>query len=162
AFPNLSALSHPEGPFLTSCKQTSFATEPQIGDALSSSDLINYESPLKSENESMTDDAQIRKTLDAFYELGNRREFHRSDKNEMLHQLSMRISETNASGSLYALRCLQLAKVIVTQGETDIFQNKAQDSVFSSPACNEIATDNKSIPGLSEDVRRYIVNYNKK
>ncbi|OCT77713.1 hypothetical protein XELAEV_18028807mg [Xenopus laevis] len=134
-----------------------------MGDASSTSHLINYESPSEN-NPKFTDNAEIRMSLDAFYELGNRQEFRRSNKlpNTTFHQLSMKISELHACGNLYALRCLQLAKVIVNQDEIDLLQNKAQDAVFSSPACNETAADNKSIPGLSEDVRRYIVNHNKK
>ncbi|KAG8431365.1 hypothetical protein GDO86_018950, partial [Hymenochirus boettgeri] len=138
----------------------------RTGSEINSANLSNsLESPFKSgTSQSFTDDDEIRNSLDAFYELGNQKEFTNIDDPSIaiLHQLSTKISDSPASRKPYALRCFQLAKVIVSQECTKVLQNQPRDSIFISPTDTEIGANAAPIAGLSEDVRSFILKHSNK
>ncbi|XP_072265756.1 shieldin complex subunit 1 [Pyxicephalus adspersus] len=103
----------------------------------------------KPETNEDIDDAQMRANLDAFYELSS------LPANDAFSQrLTEKISELKQTNNLYALRSFQIAKIILQQEGTKVLQSCTNDNVFSSTGG---ATDIKPVPGISDDVVRFLM-----
>ncbi|KAM5165467.1 shieldin complex subunit 1 [Mantella aurantiaca] len=98
------------------------------------------------------DDAQIRADLDAFYELSSQ-----PGGDPFSRQLTEKILELKQKKHLYALHSFQMAKIILRQEGTKVLQSHITDNVFSSI---EETTNIKPVPGLSDDVVRFLKNKN--
>nr|XP_038032283.1 shieldin complex subunit 1 isoform X1 [Anas platyrhynchos] len=101
-----------------------------------------------------TEDASIRKSLDAFYETYCKNGPGRADPTceAASRCLSQKVSElANRGGSKYALRCLQMAQVVLNRDGCKIFPNYPTTACFSKPAEGEaMLEDTKRTPGLSD------------
>ncbi|XP_018422019.1 PREDICTED: uncharacterized protein C20orf196 homolog [Nanorana parkeri] len=94
------------------------------------------------------DDAQMRANLDAFYELSSQ-----PGDDLFSHQLTEKILELKQKKHLYALRSFQMAKIILHQEGAKVLENCVTDNVFSSTG---ETTNIKPVPGLSDDVVRFL------
>lgn len=108
-----------------------------------------------------TEDASIRKSLDAFYETYCKNGPGKADPTceAASRCLSQKVSElTNRGGSKYALRCLQMAQVVLNRDGCKIFPNYPTTACFSKPAEGEaMLEDTKRTPGLSDDVLQLLL-----
>ncbi|EOB01665.1 Uncharacterized protein C20orf196, partial [Anas platyrhynchos] len=108
-----------------------------------------------------TEDASIRKSLDAFYETYCKNGPGRADPTceAASRCLSQKVSElANRGGSKYALRCLQMAQVVLNRDGCKIFPNYPTTACFSKPAEGEaMLEDMKRTPGLSDDVLQLLL-----
>ncbi|XP_053568156.1 shieldin complex subunit 1 isoform X2 [Bombina bombina] len=105
-----------------------------------------------------TDDNEIRNILDDFYELHFQKACNeREDSGKaVLDKISMKIEELRANQHMYSLRNLQVARIILNRDGPKILQSHSTESVFSSPVHDQSSKYTKTIPGLSEDVIRFI------
>uniref|UniRef100_A0A8C3C4S7 Shieldin complex subunit 1 C-terminal domain-containing protein n=1 Tax=Cairina moschata TaxID=8855 RepID=A0A8C3C4S7_CAIMO len=103
-----------------------------------------------------TEDASIRKSLDGFYETYCKNGPGTADPTceAASRCLSQKVSElANRGGSKYALRCLQMAQVVLNRDGCKIFPNYPTTACFSKPAEGEaVLEDTQRTPGLSDDV----------
>ncbi|XP_075720641.1 shieldin complex subunit 1 isoform X2 [Rhinoderma darwinii] len=98
-------------------------------------------------------DAQIRESLDTFYEQSSWR-----GKNYTLsHQLSEKISDLSKKKHLYALRSFQLGKIVLNQEGEKILQNCSGNDLFSREETKNV----EPVPGLSKDVVTFIMDQKK-
>ncbi|KAI6071570.1 hypothetical protein LUU34_00511300 [Aix galericulata] len=108
-----------------------------------------------------TEDASIRKSLDGFYETYCKNGPGRADPTceAASRCLSQKVSElANRGGSKYALRCLQMAQVVLNRDGCKIFPNYPTTACFSKPAEGEaVLEDTKRTPGLSDDVLQLLL-----
>ncbi|KAM4694982.1 shieldin complex subunit 1 isoform 1-T2 [Discoglossus pictus] len=107
------------------------------------------------------DDAKIRNTLDAFYNLQEKCNSKENPCNVALNQLSIKIAEMHANQQMYALRTLQVARIILNRDGANILQSDSKDSAFSSPT-HVCSKNPKPIPGLSKDVIKFVMKENPK
>ncbi|KFP08891.1 Uncharacterized protein C20orf196, partial [Egretta garzetta] len=102
------------------------------------------------------EDTSVRKSLDEFYKMYCKKRPDRTDPTyEAASQcLLQKISElANRDGTKYALRCLQMAQVVLNRDGCKIFPNHPTTACFSKPAEGEVVLeDRKRTPGLSDDV----------
>ncbi|KFP63889.1 Uncharacterized protein C20orf196, partial [Cariama cristata] len=111
--------------------------------------------------ESSAEDTSIRKSLDSFYEMYCKKRPERVDPTYEAASrcLSQKISElANQDGTKYALRCLQMAQVVLNRDGCKIFPNHPTTACFSKPAEGEVMLkDRKRTPGLSDDVLQFLL-----
>ncbi|KAM9257566.1 shieldin complex subunit 1 [Cariama cristata] len=107
------------------------------------------------------EDTSIRKSLDSFYEMYCKKRPERVDPTYEAASrcLSQKISElANQDGTKYALRCLQMAQVVLNRDGCKIFPNHPTTACFSKPAEGEVMLkDRKRTPGLSDDVLQFLL-----
>ncbi|XP_021245558.1 uncharacterized protein C20orf196 homolog [Numida meleagris] len=112
------------------------------------------------EHDSM-EDASIRKSLDSFYKTHCKKQPDSTDPTyEAASQcLSKKISElADRDGTKYALRCLQMAQLVLNRDGCKIFPNHSATACFSKPAEGEIMLeDRRRTPGLSDDVLQFLL-----
>ncbi|XP_050565429.1 shieldin complex subunit 1 [Cygnus atratus] len=108
-----------------------------------------------------TEDTSIRKSLDGFYETYCKNGPGRADPTceAASRCLSQKVSElANRGGTKYALRCLQMAQVVLNRDGCKIFPNYPTTACFSKPAEGEVLLeDTKRTPGLSDDVLQFLL-----
>lgn len=93
------------------------------------------------------DEAQIRANLDAFYELSSQ-----PGDDVFSHKLTEKILELKQKKHLYALHSFQVAKIILQQEGAKVLQDSVADNAFSSTG----ETNIKPVPGISDDVVRFL------
>lgn len=107
------------------------------------------------------EDTSIRKSLDGFYETYCKNGPGRADPTceAASRCLSQKVSElANRGGTKYALRCLQMAQVVLNRDGCKIFPNYPTTACFSKPAEGEVVLeDTKRTPGLSDDVLQFLL-----
>uniref|UniRef100_A0A8C4UNQ7 Shieldin complex subunit 1 n=1 Tax=Falco tinnunculus TaxID=100819 RepID=A0A8C4UNQ7_FALTI len=106
------------------------------------------------------EDTSIRKSLDGFYKMYCKKWPDRMDPTYEAASrcLSQKISElANRDGKKYALRCLQMAQVVLNRDGCKIFPNHPTTACFSKPAEEVALEDRKRTPGLSDDVLQFLL-----
>ncbi|KFQ13882.1 Uncharacterized protein C20orf196, partial [Leptosomus discolor] len=107
------------------------------------------------------EDTSIRKSLEDFYKMYCKNRPDRMDPTyeAASRSLSQKISElAKWGGTKYALRCLQMAQVVLNRDGYKIFPNHPTTVCFSKPAEGEIVLgDRKRTPGLSDDVLQFLL-----
>ncbi|XP_067148931.1 shieldin complex subunit 1 isoform X1 [Apteryx mantelli] len=108
-----------------------------------------------------TEDTSVRKSLDSFYEKYCETQLGRRDPTCEAGSrcLSQKISElSNREGTKYALRCLQMAQVVLNRDGCKIFPNHPTTACFAKPAEEEVVLEEKTrTPGLSDDVLQLLL-----
>ncbi|XP_025936492.1 shieldin complex subunit 1 isoform X1 [Apteryx rowi] len=108
-----------------------------------------------------TEDTSVRKSLDSFYEKYCETQLGRRDPTCEAGSrcLSQKISElSNQEGTKYALRCLQMAQVVLNRDGCKIFPNHPTTACFAKPAEEEVVLEEKTrTPGLSDDVLQLLL-----
>lgn len=108
-----------------------------------------------------TEDTSVRKSLDVFYKIYCKKRPDRKDPTyEAASQcLLQKISElANRRGTTYALRCLQMAQVVLNRDGCKIFPNHSIIACFAKPAEGEVVLeDRRRTPGLSDDVLQLLL-----
>ncbi|XP_042735040.1 shieldin complex subunit 1 [Lagopus leucura] len=106
------------------------------------------------------EDASIRKSLDSFYKTYCKKQPDSMDPTyEAASQhLLKKISElADRDGTKYALRCLQMAQLVLNRDRCEIFPNHPTTACFSKPAEGEVMVeDRKRTPGLSDDILQFL------
>ncbi|XP_074944423.1 shieldin complex subunit 1 [Phalacrocorax aristotelis] len=106
------------------------------------------------------EDTGVRKSLDGFYKIYCKKRPDRMDPTYEAASrcLSQKISGlANRDGTKYALRCLQMAQVVLNRDGCKIFPNHPTTACFSKPAEGEVVLeDRKRTPGLSDDVLQFL------
>ncbi|XP_064302788.1 shieldin complex subunit 1 [Phalacrocorax carbo] len=106
------------------------------------------------------EDTGVRKSLDGFYKIYCKKRPDRMDPTYEAASrcLSQKISGlANRDGTKYALRCLQMAQVVLNRDGCKIFPNHPTTARFSKPAEGEVVLeDRKRTPGLSDDVLQFL------
>ncbi|KAM8809236.1 shieldin complex subunit 1 [Eudromia elegans] len=99
---------------------------------------------------------RVGKALDSFYKTYCEMRPGRRDATceAASHCLSQRISElAQQEGRKYALRCLQMAQVVLNRDGCRIFPNHPSAACFAAPAEGEAVLEgSRGTPGLSDDV----------
>ncbi|KAM6368256.1 shieldin complex subunit 1 isoform 1-T4 [Alca torda] len=112
------------------------------------------------ENDS-AEDTSVRKSLDGFYKMYCKKRPDRMDPTYKAASqcLSQKISElANRDGTKYALRCLQMAQVVMNRDGCKIFPNHPTTACFSKPDEGEVVLeDRKKTPGLSDDILQFLL-----
>ncbi|OXB75252.1 UNVERIFIED_CONTAM: hypothetical protein H355_000804 [Colinus virginianus] len=107
------------------------------------------------------EDASIRKSLDNFYKTYCMKKPGSTDPTyEAASQcLLKKISElSDRDGAKYALRCVQMAQVVLNRDRCKIFPNHPTTARFSKPSEGEVMLeDRKRTPGLSDDVLQFLL-----
>ncbi|KFP89996.1 Uncharacterized protein C20orf196, partial [Apaloderma vittatum] len=107
------------------------------------------------------EDTSIRQSLDGFYNMCCKKQPNRTDPTcEAASQyLSQKISVlANQEGTKYALRCLQMAQVVLSRDGHKIFPNHSTAACFSKPAEGKVMLeDRKRTPGLSDDILQFLL-----
>uniref|UniRef100_A0A8B9NLX1 Shieldin complex subunit 1 n=1 Tax=Accipiter nisus TaxID=211598 RepID=A0A8B9NLX1_9AVES len=107
------------------------------------------------------EDTSVRKCLDGFYKMYCKKWPDRMDPTYKAASqcLSQKISElANRDGTKYALRCLQMAQVVLNRDGCKIFPNHPTTTCFSKPTEGEVVLeDRKRTPGLSDDVLQFLL-----
>ncbi|KAM6280459.1 shieldin complex subunit 1 isoform 1-T3 [Porphyrio hochstetteri] len=107
------------------------------------------------------EDTSIRKSLDGFYKTYCKQQTDRMDPTYKAASqcLSRKISElANRDGTKYALRCLQMAQVVLNRDGCKIFPNHPTTPCFSKPPEGEVMLeDSKRTPGLSDDILQFLL-----
>uniref|UniRef100_A0A8C3J3P6 Shieldin complex subunit 1 n=1 Tax=Calidris pygmaea TaxID=425635 RepID=A0A8C3J3P6_9CHAR len=107
------------------------------------------------------EDTSVRKSLEDFYKMYCRKRPDRMDPTyEAASQcLSQKISElANRDGTKYALRCLQMAQVVLNRDGCKIFPNHPTTACFTKPDEGEVVLeDRRKTPGLSDDVLQFLL-----
>ncbi|NXK18298.1 SHLD1 protein, partial [Arenaria interpres] len=107
------------------------------------------------------EDTSVRKSLDDFYKMYCSKRPDRMDPTYEAASrcLSQKISElANWDGTKYALRCLQMAQVVLNRDGCKIFPNHPTTACFTKPDEGEVVLeDRKKTPGLSDDVLQFLL-----
>ncbi|KFZ50648.1 Uncharacterized protein C20orf196, partial [Podiceps cristatus] len=107
------------------------------------------------------EDTSVRKSLDGFYTMHCKKWPGRVDPTYEAASrcLSQKISEqAKRDGTKYALRCLQMAQVVLNRDGCKIFPNYPTTACFSKPDEEEVVLeDRKRTPGLSDDVLQFLL-----
>ncbi|XP_075563793.1 shieldin complex subunit 1 [Pelecanus crispus] len=107
------------------------------------------------------EDTSVRKSLDGFYKMYCKKRPDRMDPTYEAASrcLSQKVSElANRDGTKYALRCLQMAQVVLNRDGCKIFPNHPTAACFSKPAEGEVVLeDRKRTPGLSDDILQFLL-----
>lgn len=108
-----------------------------------------------------TEDTSVRKSLDVFYKIYCKKQPDRKDPTYKAASqcLLQKISElANRRGTTYALRCLQMAQVVLNRDGCKIFPNHPIIACFAKPAEGEVVLeDRRRTPGLSDDVLQLLL-----
>ncbi|XP_072187216.1 shieldin complex subunit 1 [Excalfactoria chinensis] len=110
------------------------------------------------EHDSM-EDASIRKSLESFYKTYCKKQPGSTDPTyEAASRCLSKISELeDQDGTKYALRCLQMAQLVLNRDGCKIFPNHPTSACFSKPVEGEVMLeDRKRTPGLSDDVLQFL------
>ncbi|KFV87467.1 Uncharacterized protein C20orf196, partial [Struthio camelus australis] len=106
------------------------------------------------------EDSSVGKSLDSFYETYCETQLGRRDPTCEAGSrcLSQKISElANREGTKYALRCLQMAQVVLNRDGCKIFPNHPTTACFSKPTEGEVMEEQMRTPGLSDDVLQLLL-----
>ncbi|XP_019500152.1 PREDICTED: uncharacterized protein C20orf196 homolog isoform X2 [Hipposideros armiger] len=119
---------------------------------------------VKGQPETKTEDDGLRKSLDRFYEmLGHPQPASRNPLSASVCQcLSQKINELKGQESQkYALRSLQMARVIFNRDGCSALQRHSRDTHFYPLGEGNMSLDNeKPIPGLSKDIIHFLLQQN--
>ncbi|XP_062427449.1 shieldin complex subunit 1 [Rhea pennata] len=107
------------------------------------------------------EDTSVGKSLDSFYKKYCETQLGRRDPTCEAGSrcLSQKISElANREGMKYALRCLQMAQVVLNRDGCKIFPNHPTTACFAKPAEGEVVLEERTrTPGLSDDVLQLLL-----
>uniref|UniRef100_A0A8C5N2G4 Shieldin complex subunit 1 C-terminal domain-containing protein n=1 Tax=Leptobrachium leishanense TaxID=445787 RepID=A0A8C5N2G4_9ANUR len=109
---------------------------------------------------SSSDDDQMRKALDSLYEL-NCPDPSNEEEKALLRRLSSKISELHLKNHTYAVRSFQMARVILNRDGVHVLHNQSKDTPFTSPKNEPPSAIAKPVPGISDDVVKFLMSGDK-